>query len=273
MKLGLSSYTFGWAVGVRGHEPARPLDEDGLLENCRKHGVALLQIGDNLPLHSFDAARLSRFAERAAQDGIDLEIGARGLTSERVAEYADIARRVEAKLIRFVIDDANYRPKPETVVGVLRKTVSQLDGVTLGIENHDRFPAATLRSIIEAVGSNRIGVCLDTANSLGSGEGIESATALLAPFTVNLHIKDFIIERVPHLMGFTISGRPAGEGMLNVPSLLRTLAAHGRCATAVIELWTPPESTIEETIAKEARWAKESLDYLKPLFSPTLVHS
>jgi len=272
MKLGLSSYTFGWAVGVQGHEPPHPLDELGLMDKCREHGVEVLQIGDNLPLHTFEAARLSRLAERAAKDGVELEIGARGLMRERVIEYVNIARRIDAKLVRFVIDDATYRPKPEAVIGVLREAVPQLTGLTLGIENHDRFSAATLRSIIEGVNSDRIGVCLDTANSLGSGEGIEAVAEMLGPFTVNLHLKDFAIERVPHLMGFTVSGRPAGEGMLNIPSLLRQLIAHARCSTAVLELWTPPESRVEETIAKEVRWAKQSLDYLKPLFSSVFVH-
>ena len=98
MKLGLSSYTFGWAVGVRGHEPARPLDEHGLLDRCRERGVKLLQIGDNLPLHLFDEARLERLAMRAAQEGVQLEVGARRLTLERVDQYAAIARRLGAKL-------------------------------------------------------------------------------------------------------------------------------------------------------------------------------
>ncbi len=273
MKLGLSSYTFGWAVGVRGHEPSQPLDEHGLLDKCRDHDISLLQIGDNLPLHTFDPARLSRLAERAVKDTVELEIGARGLTSTRVAEYANIARRVGARLIRFVIDDVNYYPASDTIVGVLREIVDELDGLSLGIENHDRFSAATLRSMIEAVGSDSIGVCLDTANSLGAGEGIEAVAGVLAPLVVNLHVKDFTIERLSHLMGFTVSGRPAGQGMLDVQSLLQVVARHGRCTTAILELWTPPESNIEETIAKEARWAKESLDYLKPLFSSTLVHS
>jgi L-ribulose-5-phosphate 3-epimerase UlaE len=90
---------------------------------------------------------------------------------------------------------------------------------------------------------------------------------LLAPFTVNLHLKDFVIERQSHWMGFSVSGRPAGEGMLDIPSLLRRIAIHGRCATAVLELWTPPESRIEDTLAREARWAEQSLDYLRPLFA------
>src|SRR4051794_12595286 len=108
MILGLSSYTFGWAVGVPGHAPAQPLDEHGLLDRCREHGIKLLQIGDNLPLHTFDDTRLDRLAARAASEGVQLEVGARRLTLERVAEYAAIARRLDAKLIRFVIDDAEY---------------------------------------------------------------------------------------------------------------------------------------------------------------------
>jgi sugar phosphate isomerase/epimerase len=267
IRLGLSSYTYGWAVGVRSHEPACPLDENGLLDKCREHGVRVLQIGDNLPLHTFDAARLDRLAQRAKNERVQLEIGARRLTVEHVAKYATIARQLGARLIRFVTDDTDYHPQPDDVSGVLRKAVSLLDGLTLGIENHDRFPAATLRSMIEAVGSDRIGVCLDTANSLGAGEGLETVLGYLAPLTVNLHIKDFHIARVPHLMGFAIEGRPAGQGLLDIPTLLKRLTPVARCQTAVLELWTPPESTLEDTIAREAAWAGQSLDFLKPLFA------
>src|SRR5688572_23624280 len=155
MQLGLSSYTFGWAVGVRGHEPAQPLDEHGLLDKCRAHNVKLLQVGDNLPLHTFDAARLDTLASRAVREGVQLEVGARRLTVERVADYAAIARRLDAKLIRFVIDDADYHPSPAAVTEILRESATVLDGLTLGIENHDRFPAAILRRMIEATGDNR----------------------------------------------------------------------------------------------------------------------
>ena len=266
IRLGLSSYTYGWAVGLLGHAPACPLDESGLLHKCHEHGVKLLQIGDNLPLHTFDAARLDRLAQRARKEGVRLEVGARRLTLERIGDYAAIARRVGASLIRFEIDDADYHPEPASVTAVLHKAVPLLDGLTLGIENHDRFPAATLRSIIDAAGSDRIGVCLDTANSLGAGEGLDTVLATLGPLTVNLHIKDFHIARVRHLMGFTVEGRQAGQGFLDVPLLLKQLAAFPRCQTAVLELWTPPEPLLEETIAKEAAWAAQSLAFLKPLF-------
>ena len=266
MELGISSYTYGWAVGTPGYPPPQPLDEHGLLDKAREHGVKLLQIGDNLPLHTFNAARLNRLAERADRDGVQLEIGARRLTVGRIGEYASIARRLGAKLIRLVIDDRDYHPSPDAVIAVLRESAPLLDGLKLGIENHDRFPAMTIRRMIEAAGSDHIGVCLDTANSLGAGEGIEAVTAVLAPVTVNLHVKDFVIERVSHSMGFNVSGCPAGAGMLDLAALLRTLAPFGKCTTAILELWTPPEPRLEDTIAKEARWAAESVDYLKPFF-------
>jgi len=270
MILGLSSYTYGWAVGVRGHELDCPLDEHGLLDRCREHDIKLLQIGDNLPLHTFDAARLDRLAARAALDGVQLEVGARGLTLKRVAEYSTIARRLNAKLIRFVIDDTGYHPSSEAIRVVLRQCAPLLDGLVLGIENHDRFPAAELRSIIESAGSDQIGICLDTANSYGVGEGIETVAAILAPLTVNLHIKDFSFQRLPHLMGFTVTGCPAGAGFLNLSALLETLAPYGRCATAVLELWTPPETQLEKTIAKEAAWAAQSLRFLKSHFGKNI---
>ena len=266
MILGLSSYTYGWAVGLAGHQPARPLDERGLLDHCRAQGVKLLQIGDNLPLHTFDSERLDRLANRAAREGVELEVGARRLTAERIASYTAVARQVGAKLLRFVIDDIDYHPEPGMVAAVLRQCLPLLDGFTLGIENHDRFPAAVLREIIESTGSHRIGVCLDTSNSLGAGEGIAAVTAVLAPLTVNLHIKDFHIQRLPHLMGFIVEGRPAGAGMLRLTELLGQLAPHARCRTAVLELWTPPEPDLEKTIVKEAAWAVQSLEFLRAYF-------
>jgi sugar phosphate isomerase/epimerase len=150
---------------------------------------------------------------------------------------------------------------------VLREVAPLLDGIQLGIENHDRFPARTLRSMIEAAGSDRIGICLDTANSLGAAEGLETIVSVLGSLTLNLHLKDFCIARVPHLMGFTVEGRPAGGGMLDVRWLLDQLAPFGRCETAILELWTPPESDIAQTVAKEEAWAAESVAFLKPFFA------
>jgi hypothetical protein len=57
--------------------------------------------------------------------------------------------------------------------------------------------------------------------------------------------------------------------MLDLPALLPRLAATGRCSTAILELWTPPEPELADTIRKEARWAGESMEYLRQFFPVT----
>jgi sugar phosphate isomerase/epimerase len=214
MKPGISSYAYGWAVGAgRASDasinarswgdqvaPHLALDENDLLNRAQQFGLHLVQFGELVPWHEFDAARLQQLKQRAACDGIGLKIGARGLTLDHVVTYARLARKVNAPILRFVIDAPDYPPAPDEVVDVLRATLPHLEGTTPGIENHDRFPARALRDIMEAVDSERVGVCLDTASSLGAGEGTHEVAEVLAPYTVNLHIKDFAIERLPCLM-------------------------------------------------------------------------
>jgi sugar phosphate isomerase/epimerase len=87
----------------------------------------------------------------------------------------------------------------------------------------------------------------------------------LAPYALNLHVKDFTISRVDGQMGFSVEGAPAGRGRLDVPRLLERLAAAGRDVNAILELWTPRQAGLEETIAREAEWASQSLSYLRRL--------
>jgi hypothetical protein len=98
---------------------------------------------------------------------------------------------------------------------------------------------------------------------MGAGEGLETVISRLAPLTVNLHVKEFSVERVHHMMGFVIEGKPLGKGMLPIAELIEKVSS--TCHTAILEQWTPPESTIEETILKEKTWAIESIHYLKSL--------
>jgi hypothetical protein len=84
---------------------------------------------------------------------------------------------------------------------------------------------------------------------------------------INLHVKDFQIARPDHKMGFTVEGRPAGEGRLDVPWLLERLRGVGRAPNVILELWTPAQDTLQETIALEDDWARSSVGYLRALIS------
>jgi sugar phosphate isomerase/epimerase len=212
-----------------------------------------------------EPAALDVFAARARAVGVEIEVGARGLTLEHLSTYLAVARRLGSRLLRFVIDAPGYEPSVDEVVGLLRDALPTLrkSDVTLGIENHDRFPSTTLRQIVGDLGSEHVGVCLDTANSLGAGEGIREVLAALAPVCVNLHVKDFAIARLPYLMGFTVTGRALGEGMLPLREVIETVARLGRCQTAIVETWPPPETEISATLEKEVDWAIRSVRALR----------
>ena len=71
--------------------------------------------------------------------------------------------------------------------------------------------------------------------------------------------------RASHMMGFSVEGRPAGRGQLNIPWLLQALRDLGCDVNAIVELWTPSEETLAATIAKESAWAAASVSYLRSL--------
>ena len=265
MRFGVSSYAFGWNVGFAGAVPERPMDELDLLAFARDAGADAVQIADNLPLDTFDTARLERLRRAADEAGLLVEVGFRRLTAERLSRGAEIARFFGSPFMRFVIDDRDYHPSLPEIEAMLRENLAELGGVTLAIENHDRFRAAELRELVERVGSPQVAICLDTANSVGAGEGLETVLRELGPLAVNVHLKDVAFARIETLQGFTVSGRPAGRGQIDFPELLESLGRSGRCESATVELWTPAEPTHAQTLEKERRWASESCEYLRPL--------
>ena len=261
MRLGISSYTYGWAVGVDGDRPADALTALDLIDRAAAFGVSVLQICDNLPADTYEPARVEAIATRAAKKGIKIELGTRGIVADHLRRFAGLARRLGSPILRVVIDTRDDHPNEAQVIERLKPVMPALAdaGVVLAIENHDRFPAESLVRIIESVNSPNLGICLDTVNSFGAMEGPQVVVETLGPYVVNLHLKDFAVQRLPHLQGFTVEGRPAGRGMLDIPWLLERLRSFGRDPNAIIELWTPPESTPAATIRKEAVWAEQSV--------------
>jgi sugar phosphate isomerase/epimerase len=266
--LGLGSYGVGWAIGVAGYEPpAVPLDGIGLVRLTDSLGLKLLQIADNLPLHTLDAASRSALRDEAQGRGITLEVGTRGIGTEHLRQYIEIAAYFSSPILRVVVDTKAHHPAPDEVVSLVRAALPMLEDadITLAIENHDRFKVRTLAEIIETINHPRVGICLDTVNSFGSAEGPEVVIKALGRYGINLHVKEFVVQRASHNMGFTVTGAPAGTGLLDVPGLLASLQAEGRTFNAIIETWAAPEATMAETIAKERAWVEQSVHYLRTL--------
>jgi 3-oxoisoapionate decarboxylase len=259
--LGLSSFTYGWAVGEKRYTAMQ------LLNKADAFQLKLLQFGDNLPLHLLTEKELDELFEASQEKGIALETGTRGFTEDNIRRYAKISHRLGAKFLRIIIDDAGYEPDADTVVSVFRKVEPELSkrSVRLGIENHDRFSSASLQKIIKDANSPWLGICLDTVNSFGAGEGLPTILQNLLPHTINVHMKDFIIRRLPHKQGFIIEGCPAGQGMTPMKHILEQVSLCETDIHIIFEQWVPPEAEMEETIGKEAAWAGQGIAYLKEM--------
>lgn len=267
-KLGLGSYGVAWAVGVPGYEQLEaPLTALDLLCIADELGLKLVQIADNLSLDSLDGAALETLRAEAKRRGIAIEVGTRGIETEHLHRWIEIATYFESPILRVVVDTANHHPTPGEVVRLIRAALPALKsaGVTLAIENHDRFKARTLAEIVATVGDPHVGICLDTVNSFGALEGPEVVLAVLGPHVVNLHLKEFTVRRLRHNMGFEVTGAPAGMGMLDVPWLLDSLRSYGRSFNAIIETWLSPRSSMKATIAEEIDWVRQSVTYLRTL--------
>jgi sugar phosphate isomerase/epimerase len=268
MRLGIGSYTYVWAVGVPGYPaPAEPLTALEIIDQAVELGVRVVQIADNLPLHTQSPEKLDELLRRAGERNIVLEVGTSGIDAENLSRYLGIARRLHSRILRTVIDTATDRPSPGEVVARLAPLMIAFEraGVTLALENHDHFKATTLLDIVNRLGSRHVGVCLDTANSLGCMEGPEHIVATLGARVVNLHIKDVCVFRPPHHKGFVVEGRPAGQGQLDLPAILRGLRERGADPNAIVELWPPPEPEIADAVAKENAWARQSIGYVRTL--------
>lgn len=267
LKIGISSYTFTWSIGVPGYGSQSPLSTFDLIEKASELKAEVVQFADNMALEHYSRDELSTLLSLAEESAIEIEVGAKGLTPERLKMYTEIAVLLHADILRFIIDDNGYEPSPDAVIEVIRPLVPELEKakVRLALENHDRLKCTEFLSIVEACHSPFVGICLDTVNSLGIPEGTAEVINALSPFTLNLHVKDFSIERLDHKMGFRVEGTPAGEGKLDIIGLFGRLSPMGKCNSAILELWTPFGPTLEDTIARENEWACRSMQYLRHL--------
>jgi sugar phosphate isomerase/epimerase len=275
MKLGIGSFSYPWAIGIPDFPaPDSPMDAFSLLEAAIRLQVSTVQYVDNLPLTALSDTDLAKLIERAREHHIGIEIGMRGTRAdspEGLRAHLALAQKAGSPFVRVMFDRYEDGDKPSSVevisrLGPLVKEF-EIAGVQLALENFDRFSARELVRIVEQLGGREhgVGVCLDTVNNLGALEGPDEVARILAPYTINLHVKDVIIKRKPHRLGFEVEGRPAGQGMVNIPAILDLMSEN---VSVTLELWTVPETTQAVTLQKEAAWVAESIAYLKSITEP-----
>lgn len=253
MKPGISSWAFPWAIGVQGYPVAHPMTVLQLLERACVMGAQVVQIADNLPI---DSSMLDSI--RMAAGGMDVELGTRGTDPANLLRHLDYAVALGVHLIRTLPGDGDNAEALRSVLPEFER-----HQVVLALENYERLPSAELAEIVQRLSSPCLGVCLDTVNSLGALELPAFTVKTLAPHTVSVHVKDFEIRRVPYMMGFEVTGCPAGRGRLNLPAVLNELRPYGRHPNLILEQWPTLCGSLESTLAREGEWAESGFKYLQ----------
>jgi sugar phosphate isomerase/epimerase len=236
-----------------------------LLEKAHSLGAEVLQIADNLPIGHLSDAELQKLKTTADDFGIALEVGTRGIRSENIDRFLTIAQILGSPILRVVIDSKGHEPDIAEICELLQPFAEKFKSanIKLAIENHDRLTCAEFNEIIDRVGSDWVGICLDTVNSLGAVEAPNTVIPALAPRAINVHMKDFEIVRTNGQMGFTVQGTALGQGRLDVPAVIAAVGGTTRSITSVIELWTPRQESYQATIALEDKWATQSVAFLR----------
>lgn len=267
-KLGIASWSLPWSIGVKGYpSPKRPLGCIGLLEKAVEANAAVVQIADNLPLHELPDAELDQLREAAAARGLALEAGTRGLDPEHLTQYIAISQRIGARTLRTVLSGSLLGPKQIAAAeSAIRQVLPALErqGVNLALENNEAFSAVEFAGIITRIASPHVGICMDTANSLGRPETFHTVVENLAEHAIVLHAKDYDIRRIDTRMGFSIVGTAVGDGRVNFDWVLSELRRRGRGGiNVIVEHWPPFAGTIEESIRIEEEWLSRSVRFLR----------
>ncbi|MGE3310704.1 MAG: sugar phosphate isomerase/epimerase family protein, partial [Limisphaerales bacterium] len=104
----------------------------------------------------------------------------------------------------------------------LAEPVLRRHRLRLAMENHKDHTAEELAALMRRIGSEWIGVLVDTGNNLALLEEPRETLRVLAPFVLSVHLKDMAVQ--PHDDGFLLSEVPLGTGALDIPLVVRTLA-------------------------------------------------
>lgn len=216
-----------------------------LIEFAAKQRLDAVLLNNLNYFESLEESHLLGLKELARKHDVRIYIGAGGIC-KNAARFSDkwgnaeqmlaTGIRVAATLGSPVVNvrigsiverflEGGIQPRIDEAVRVLKASSKRARdaGVKFGFENH----AADLRSeeLIEAiktVGTDVCGVMLDPGNGLWAMEDPMVHLQTLAPYVVCNSLRDYMVWNSPD--GATFQWTAVGDGLMDVPSYVQTLA-------------------------------------------------
>jgi sugar phosphate isomerase/epimerase len=169
--------------------------------------------------------------------------------------------RIVGSSLAFRHED--HRKQIKKLIKLLKTpaAIAEDKGIKLAMENHFDFTADEILEIMDGVGSPAMGVTFDTCNAIRVGDFPEDFANKLKEYIFATHIKDC----APIYGGnpadwFFWASVPVGKGIIDFPSLLKTLEKNGYDGLLAIEVdYLHPDYPDEDAAVAE------SVAYLKSI--------
>jgi sugar phosphate isomerase/epimerase len=267
VKLGIDSYSYHLHLGRYEYKPKEPRTLDWFLEHAAElgvQGVMVLELDRDTP-----DERLRQIRQKAGDLGLYLELGGGGIEPEQVADYLKVAAKLGSDVLKVGFRLNLYGGKVplldqmQEVVDKLKQSAPLAEslGVRIALENHSHWTADQGVAIVESVGSEYVGFCLDTGNSLLLLEDAVYTVTKMAPYAFTTHFKDALPRGTAY--GAEILHVGLGRGVLDLPLLFNIIRTTAPDPNINLEVVSAPGDTEEESLAFEEQTVVDSIRYAR----------
>jgi len=265
MQIGIGSYAYRWAIGYGDFVPLNPMTPLELLEKAIELDVKVVQLCENISLQRYNNKLLQGLRRKAEERDIVLEVGIQEVDVSTLKRYLAIAVLLGCSLMRVALNTPSKHPTLDESVAIINKILPILkaENMTLALENHFHLDSKEMMKLVNTIDDPLVGICLDTANSIGLLEKPLDTVRSLAPYAVSVHLKDYKIVQCS--VGYRIVGAPLGTGFLDIKSVIDLLRKSGYNSNIILELWIDKLESEEKTLQMEQNWVRRSVKHIKKL--------
>src|SRR3954469_11172550 len=205
----LSSIKLTWAMVSL---PPATLSDESAIRQIREHAD---QLGIRLQL-AFGSVCPSARAFNAQL----------GTLEEQVARALKASQIFGATCMRCILGGDPERPQIDMHIDNMIKAVRGIrpriidSGVKLAVENHGGdLQSREMKMMVEAVGRDVMGVCLDSGNPVWMLEDPHMTLEMLGPYAETCHVRDSAVWKVPE--GIAVRWVNMGEGNVDIDGWIR----------------------------------------------------
>jgi sugar phosphate isomerase/epimerase len=186
-----------------------------------------------------DEAAIKQIRDHADRLGIKLQLAfgsvcpsarafnaQNGTLEDQVARALKASQIFGAKCMRCILGGDPERPQIEMHIENMIKAVRAIrsrivdSGIKLAVENHGGdLQAREMKMMIEAIGTDIMGVCLDSGNPVWMLEDPHMTLETLIPYAETSHVRDSAVWKVPE--GIAVRWVNMGDGNVDIDGWIR----------------------------------------------------